>query len=160
MSDVFNLFVSYAQIAVFSVELDSPFNDWSDRHVAQGFAWRPESVAFAVPFGGDALVEILAGDSPSALAGEAARIIMTPYAATGGVTAVASIGDEKTIALQAGDYQLVFELVRELVHDDLRYDYGIRLRFTPTENPTFRIVKADAEMAPGEDLLLTAEPAK
>lgn len=135
MNGVFTLLFSYAQIAVFNAEMETPFNNWTDRHVAQGFAWRPGSVSFAVPLGGEALVEILLGDAPPVFVGEPSRIIMTPYAATGRSTAVASIGDERTVPVPGGDYQLTFELIPELVHEDVRYDYGIRLRFAPAAKP-------------------------
>lgn len=38
--------VSYSQLGVFVAGPLKPFNDWTDKHVAQGFAWRPESVSF------------------------------------------------------------------------------------------------------------------
>lgn len=43
----FPLEVVYAHVAVFDARSRHPFNDWSDTHVAQGFAWRPGSVSFA-----------------------------------------------------------------------------------------------------------------
>lgn len=33
--------VAHRQLAVFDARLSDPFNDWSDAHMAQGFAWRP-----------------------------------------------------------------------------------------------------------------------
>ena len=38
--------ISHAQLAVFDSTLTAPFNDWTDDHVKQGFAWRPGSVSF------------------------------------------------------------------------------------------------------------------
>ena len=43
----FDLFASYSQVSVFMAKLDSPFNDWEQEHVEQGFAWREGSVSFA-----------------------------------------------------------------------------------------------------------------
>lgn len=42
----FELYLSYSQLCIFSSSLDNPFNDWSDRSVSQGFAWRESSASF------------------------------------------------------------------------------------------------------------------
>ncbi|MFC0691986.1 competence protein ComJ [Paraburkholderia humisilvae] len=41
MSITIKFEVSYSQLAVFASAFSQPYNDWSDRHVVQGFAWRP-----------------------------------------------------------------------------------------------------------------------
>jgi hypothetical protein len=46
MATTVGLQVSCGQLAVFASSLKQPFNDWSDQHVSQGFAWRPGSVSF------------------------------------------------------------------------------------------------------------------
>lgn len=38
--------VSFGQLSVFSERIANPFNDWTQKHVDQEFAWRPESVTF------------------------------------------------------------------------------------------------------------------
>lgn len=35
-----SIYLSYSQFCVFLSSLDQPYNDWSDRSYAQGFAWR------------------------------------------------------------------------------------------------------------------------
>jgi hypothetical protein len=44
---MFAIEILYRQIAVFRSRLEHPFNDWTPRHVKQGFSWRPGSVSFA-----------------------------------------------------------------------------------------------------------------
>jgi hypothetical protein len=34
------LSILYSQLAIFSADLAQPYNDWNERHVAQGFSWR------------------------------------------------------------------------------------------------------------------------
>ena len=46
MAATLSLEISYGQLAVFANSLPQPFNDWTDQHVSQGFAWRPGSVTF------------------------------------------------------------------------------------------------------------------
>ena len=78
MSMSFPLYASYAQVAIFLSSLEQPFNNWTDRHVAQGFAWREGSVSFAVTDGGDCFVEILLNDDQSSIVSETIREIWVP----------------------------------------------------------------------------------
>src|SRR5579859_2241576 len=48
----FQLDIAYRQFAVSQFAVDSPFNDWRAQDVAQGFAWRPETVCFSVLYDG------------------------------------------------------------------------------------------------------------
>jgi Competence protein J (ComJ) len=159
MINTFPLLVSYAQIAVFDANLDKPFNDWNDNHYIQGFSWRKESVSFAVPDGGDCLVEVITAGEVSQFAGETTREIMVPFETQGGLTAFASISDEKTLLIEKGTYQLKFELLPAMEVDSQKFDYGIRLIFTTDNSPVFKIFKADAEMDINAKLDLNATPA-
>src|SRR4051812_41838500 len=40
------LSVHASQLAVFDADIENPFNDWTDIHVAQGFSWREGAVSF------------------------------------------------------------------------------------------------------------------
>jgi hypothetical protein len=44
----FNLQVPYGQICIFNKSIEHPFNDWTEKHVSQGFAWSQGSVSFAI----------------------------------------------------------------------------------------------------------------
>jgi hypothetical protein len=159
MSQTFPVFVSYAQIAVFESNLDKPFNDWNDDHYKQGFSWRKGSVSFAVPEGGDCLVEIALGAELSQIEGVSTREIIVPFEITSSPTSVSSIGDEKTLLIDTGVYQLRFELFPSITIESEKYDYGIRLTFTREAAPIHKIIKADAEMDINAKLDLNASAA-
>lgn len=59
--------VDYNQVAVFSSGLANPFNDWEERHVGQGFSWRPESVSFRTLENGPHLIEVVITEHADAL---------------------------------------------------------------------------------------------
>ncbi|KXG85090.1 competence protein ComJ [Agrobacterium bohemicum] len=162
MAEIFPLFVSYQQLAVFNHSLDNPFNDWKPRHVSQGFSWRAESVSFRVPEGENYIVEVLQDSEVSALIGEPSRIILTPFLRIrdNSVT-VGSITEENSILIdEAAKYQLSFELLRRGVYEEKEFEHGIRLRFVKEENPIFEIRKADDEMDASSELELVAQPAE
>jgi hypothetical protein len=146
----FPLVVSHSQIVVFDSSLENPFNDWTDEHVRQGFAWRPGSVSFAtLEGGGGHVVGIVVGESEPLP--QAMRIIQVPFeVSSSGSIKVASIADNRLVSIPAGVYQLRFECCpREQV----------RLVFTKSESPSFEIVRADAELSATKNLVLTASPA-
>ena len=162
MAEIFPLFVSYQQLAVFNDGLDNPFNDWKPRHVSQGFSWRAESVSFRVPEGENYIVEVLQDSEVSVLVGEPSRIILTPFVRSrdNSVT-VGSITEEKRISVdEAAKYQLCFELLPRGVYEDKQFEHGIRLRFVKDDNPVFEIRKADQEMDASSELELVAHPAE
>jgi Competence protein J (ComJ) len=151
----FSISVSYQQIAVFLGELDQPFNDWTERHVAQGFSWREGSVSFRTPNDGPMCVSVGRGGgfSPSP---DAVRVIRVPFVvpSTGGVE-VASIADSCELGVTPGLYGLTFEC-------GIRSEDGMwcRLHFEPTSSPVeAEILRADAELSPGPHLLMEAKPA-
>lgn len=76
----FSLLISYSQVAVFDSALEHPFNLWTERHVQQGFSWRPGSVSFAtLEEAGQHDIEIDVVPDDVALSPEAIRIIQTPF---------------------------------------------------------------------------------
>ncbi|MES5100170.1 competence protein ComJ [Agrobacterium sp. BA1120] len=162
MAEVFSLFVSYQQVAVFNQSLDSPFNDWEPRHVSQGFSWRPDSVSFRVPEGENYLVEILQNDEESMFTGEPTRIILTPFECLNNdFVAVGSITEENKITIvEAEKFQLIFELLPSGIYEGEKFENGIRLRFIKDDSPMFEIQKADSEMDVSLPLNLVARPAE
>jgi hypothetical protein len=107
----FPLSVSHSQIAVFDSALDKPFSFWTDRHVQQGFAWRPGSVSFGtIEEGGRHLVEVVTASEDTQLAADAVRVIQVPFEvpASGNIE-VASVVQGVPLSLPAGKYALRFE---------------------------------------------------
>jgi hypothetical protein len=153
----FPLMIFYSQLSVFDRSLDRPFNDWTDRHVAQGFSWRPGSVAFGtIEEGGRHIVTVGVGWGSEEPAVDAIRVIDVPFEVPkAGVIEVASISGGVPLRLPAGTYQLRFECFDQGNSSTPR----IRLSFWREGKPQFKLVRADSELSPRGDLLLTASPA-
>ncbi len=148
--------IAYAQLAVFDATLASPFNDWTDAHVRQGFAWRPGSVSFrTLDSAGSLAVEVLR-DQIYESKSRAQRVIVVPFTIPEhGNIEVASIGSGACFHLPPGEYELTFEHGRNV---DGRLWAG--LYFVRTEKPVLaRILRADADLSPPAVLLMTANPA-
>ena len=152
----FPLTVLYSQIAVLDTAITNLFNDWTDRHVKQGFAWREGSVSFAtLEGGGKHQVEVVVTSEDVELSPEAARIIQVPFKSTSGTIEIASISDEASVDLPAGMYSLRFECFPAQNGQEPK----VRLVFRRTESPTFEVLRADPELSLDGELLLTASPA-
>jgi len=154
----FTLDVSYAQVAVFTAGMETPFNDWTDLHVAQGFSWRPESVSFRTLDEAGALkVHVEAGAPIDMATSTAKRIIRVPFTVSDpGKIEVASIGGSAMLRASPGAYEITFE------HgSDPTMGMWCKLYFRRTEDiVTPAILRADDELSPGEQLVMTAEPAR
>lgn len=100
--------ISYGQLCVFDPSLDEPFNDWTDRHLEQGFAYRPGSVSFATDQGGEAIVAIRRAAQPPDLQ-EARVAIVVPFeVADSGEVEVGSISSSAAAEIGAGQFALYF----------------------------------------------------
>jgi hypothetical protein len=153
----FSVEVSCAQLAVFDPTLAAPFNDWTDAHVNQGFAWRPGSVSFrTLDAAGSILVEVFRTRTLNESTSAAERIIAVPFTVTEhGNIEVASIAGGVALELPAGEYELIFEHGR-------RPGQGAwaNLYFTSVPTPARpHVIRADAELALPAVLIMTAEPA-
>ena len=150
-----SLYVSYSQLAVFAVGLDQPFNDWSPRHVAQGFAWRQESVSFRFPeWDANTTVTVSIRDkAPDEIDGMWA--VRVPFSLVGGRgVEVASISDSFDVAeLADGTYDLYYAVSAE----DPR---TCELVFVPVREslPPSVLVAGDG-LEPESPLLMEADPA-
>jgi hypothetical protein len=148
-----SLFVSYAQIAVFQASLPNPFNDWTDAHVNQGFAWRQGSMSFRTKADDGPHEVVIAcklyADAPV----EGLRVIEVPFiVAESDPVVIASIGDEFAVDIPEGSYALRFVVAA----GDARC---IELSFLKTDNPDFKILREDEDLTIDGPLLTHAEPA-
>ncbi|XYH94296.1 competence protein ComJ [Sorangium sp. So ce1128] len=150
----FILEVVYSQILAFQSCLKDPFNNWTDRHAAQGFSWRPGSVSFRTLDTEGPISVIVKKDTALNVSPPAIRAIQVPFHVPSGVgVEVGTIIETVEIDLDPGDYTLLFEHGRD-------NDSGMwgMLRFVPgTTAP--RILRSDGELSPGEELLMDAQPA-
>jgi hypothetical protein len=148
-----SILVSYNQICVFNPDLHEPFNDWNDAHVRQGFSWRPGSVSFAAAENVETDIDIARCVSWS-LNVRSVRAIVVPFTVPAlGRVVVGSVGDERDVEVEAGLYELVF---------DLGWSDGsqwCRLSFVPNGQPSARILRADPEITKTTDLVMDARPA-
>ncbi len=153
----FSLEVSYGQVAVFDARLPNPFNDWSDDHVAQGFSWRPGSVAFAtVDSAGPLAVQVASHADRAGAAGDALRVIVVPFSVpTHGEIEVASIAASAPLRLPPGEYELTFEHGRH-TNGKMWATLTFRAVVSPVQP---RIVRLDSALSPRATLTMTARPA-
>jgi hypothetical protein len=152
----FELSVSYGQIAFFDPDLTNPFNDWTKRHVAQGFSWRQESVSFATFQDGGRLHVAVREDSQITLRHDTLRAIVVPFTVspTGKVEATSISSNGRIIDIPPGRYALVFE------HGvDASDTMWCRLTFVAQESVEAAVLRADPELNPRVPLLLDAQPA-
>jgi len=157
MNTTFSLEVSFGQIAVFGSKMDRPFNDWTQRHVAQGFAWRPGSVSFrSLLEAGTHSVEMIVTKRIGELSTDTVRAVEVPFAVPeSGEVEIASISSSVTMKVPPGDYLLRCEFLDGCA---LGIE-AIRLTFAREEEPHFAIVRADNDLTTQGELLKTAQPA-
>jgi Competence protein J (ComJ) len=153
----FSVSVSHSQIAVFDHAFERPFNMWTTGHVAQGFSWRPGSVAFrTVEESGRHLVIVEVNRGGVDLAPSAVRIIEVPFEVPDDDTIeIGSISESAVVHLPSGPYQLRYECCESGGTSNPR----IHLSFWKDASPHFAIIRADDALNPGSDLIKVAEPA-
>jgi len=149
----FSVDVSYSQIAVFNRDLENPFNDWSDEHVAQGFSWRDESVSFKTLIdAGPAVVEVVLAEGMPTRTG--IRAISVPFTCSeGGQVEIASIADGRLTEIAIGNYQLLFET------GFAGNQNWCRFTFLPGGSMVPVILISDDEITRTADLVMRAVPA-
>ena len=150
----FSLVVAYSQIAVFQSSLENPFNEWTDRHVAQGFAWRPGSVSFGTLDGDGQIsvrVQVTSHFTPSP---SAVRVIQVPFRVRSDRTIeIATTTNSMKVELDEGEYLLVFEHGRGVegrMWANFWFTHG---------TGAAAILSADPEISPDAELLMNAQPA-
>lgn len=149
--------VSYSQLAVFASVLLQPFNDWTDQHVAQGFAWRPGSVSFrTMAEASSHLVDIEVVDRLGAVHPDAVRAVEVPFEVPAdGAIEIGSIAETVPVMIPTGSFLLRCEFLRSIGDDGER----VRLTFAKRDAPRFAVVRADPDLTLRGELLTTAEPA-
>lgn len=146
--------VSHGQLAVFASSLQDPFNDWTDRHMAQGFAWRPGSVSFlTLVESGLHSIEINIFEHVGPLHFDAVRAIEVPFEVPAdGAIEVGSVSDTVALSLRPGPALLRCEFLEHIVGSGER----VRLVFAIRDTGRFALVRADKLISVGSELLKTA----
>jgi len=151
---LFEIDVSYCQVVVFAAHLQEPFSQWTDRHVAQGFAWRPGSASFRTFHDGPLSVSVVIA-SDVLFSADATRVIRVPFEVPcEGRAEIASIASSQSIVVAPGTYQVTFE------HGVTMNRQWCNLVFCRSDSPGLpAVIRADAELCPEIPLLVLAEPA-
>ena len=153
---IFNLEISYSQLAVFLYGLENPFNDWTDTHVAQGFSWRKESVCFGT-LSGDGQCEVnVAIENEVTYSSEAVRVIVVPFKVSKEGIEIASITESVVLDIPDGIYELVFSASPKASEEG---NDIYEITFVKNDNPKERILLADDELKPPQKLLMKAKAA-
>ncbi|MEZ2416587.1 competence protein ComJ [Luteibacter sp. RCC_6_2] len=137
------------QIVVCWAAMDSPFSAWSERQIAQGFAWRPGSASFRL-HQEDGLhhIQVTRVRGYQLMASDAVRVIEVPFLLpmVNGIE-VGGVGDTRMIAWLPGSY-----LLRATFFDSPR----LELTFLADAEPRFAIPVADPAITRLADFDLAA----
>lgn len=150
--------VSYGQLAVFNEHVENPFNDWTDAHVAQGFAWREGSASFrTLQESGLHRVAVAVEPVRPLAPSNAVRIIEVPFLVTSEESVeVSGIVSSAAFHIPAGRYQLFVEMSS----GGNTYEGDVKLVFVPGGPRAFKVLLADAELNPPDELVTEALPAQ
>lgn len=153
----FELAITYSQLAVFDPDLEDPFNDWHDIHVAQGFTWRSNTVSFGTLVDIGRLVVEIWRVTAFELCPLSTRAIVVPFTVpSSGKVGVSDMAEEGTAILPPGPYALVFET--GFLTDNPEDGTWVRLSFVPQESVEPAILRADVGLNPPEILDMQADP--
>lgn len=156
MGQIFDLFVHYSQLDVFDPDLESPGNDWREVHVAQGFAWRPGSVAFGTLTDSDPLRVTVQQVTNVAILPDAIRAIVVPFIVSPcGRVGLSDVIHDVEAPMPPGPYALVFET--GFLTDNPEDGTWVRLSFVPQESAEPAILRADAGLNPPDTLDMQAD---
>ena len=157
LAKTFDLDVSYGQIAIYRADLLNPFNDWSDAHVSQGFAWRKGSVSFrTISAEGPHTIELIVESHMGTIDPSTVRAIDVPFdVPPDGRIEVASISDAVAIQMTPGTYCLRCGFMAASRKDKPL----VRITFAKEEVPRFAIARCDNELIEPKTFITTATPA-
>ena len=109
-----SIYLSYSQFCVFLSSLDQPYNDWSDRSYAQGFAWRLGSASFrSLVDEGNHITNFFINEHVPAISADVVRAFKVPFAVRDRNIEIGSISDSISLEMAEGDYSLQVEFLRQ-----------------------------------------------
>jgi hypothetical protein len=165
------LAAAYSSVAVFDPDLEKPYNNWTDRHIEQGFSWRDGSVSLSTVASTGVKVEVWLSEQQDLLS-HTQRAIQVPFIIhKSGQVGISDIsGEDHIVEVPEGSYNLIFENgLRSDVECSPRDDeLGLRpmwcrLSFIISSSPHAEILKEEGRveipLSPTYPLLMEAEPA-
>ena len=105
--------LAWSQISVFDASLSDPFNGWTERHLRQGFAWRPGSVSFKTPLRQGTIDVTVALPSTPLVRPEATAAMIVPFTTWGGRVEISTIDSTELIEIPPGRYALLYQHGRD-----------------------------------------------
>jgi hypothetical protein len=152
-----SMYVSFSQLIISDITVSKPGCHWTAAHVAQGFARRVDAISFLtlIEFG-ESRIQVVIGKLESS--GGYVRVVGVPFQTTSGQVAIRTpeASEPATIEIMPGHYWVC--CAQSL--DDTG-GHEIALSFERVDEPLqrSRVILADAELNPGEELVETAEVA-
>jgi hypothetical protein len=142
----FDLTVDYGQIFVLRPSLANSILQWTEEHVAQGFAWSPNAVSFGVPdHDGECLVQVKTVPRVS-IEPQALWAVRVPLDLPSASLTIGSVAVDHEVNVPAGKYSLVFEALPGDIAKDHDYAFVFRLKFCTDPHPDFEILKQGREL--------------
>lgn len=145
---------SYSQLCVFSSTLDHPFNEWSERHFTQGFAWRDCSASFLTLLeDGHCEVGVYVDEPVGELGVDVVRAFKVPFITSDGKVEIGSITDAAPLQITPGAYVLQVELLTVwagIQYANIRFNRGLG---------QLEVLKTDGTIDLGGELDAIAIPA-
>lgn len=149
----FTVTIDHAQLLVEAQSQAGSGLVWTDDHVAQGFVWSPGCVAFGVPdHDGQCRIEVDLSRG-EVLAPQALWAVRVPFVVEERVQ-VGTLFDAHGIEVPSGSYNLTCQAW--LGTGDCAY--VVRLTFSPSEAPEFRILKRGGDITTDTVLRRDADP--
>ncbi|MOA00254.1 DNA-entry nuclease inhibitor [compost metagenome] len=154
------LLISYSQLAIYNSEVESPYSNWSDSHINQGFAWREGAVSFSTL--DDAMCEVSVSlERDIAADDRCIRAIVVPFRVSRlGVTISSIMSEAFTYEIPEGQYALVFQIFHLPADEQGDQAYRYSFSFVPHSSPEAMILKQDDELSPPHPLVMEAEAAE
>ena len=150
----FPLVIDYTQVLVHAENHAAPGLLWTDEHVAQGFAWSEGYVSFGVPdHDGECRIQVEVTQD-AALDPQALWAVQVPFHAVGPLR-IGTVFDTCRVMVPDGSYNLIHQALPG-TND---YAYVLRLLFSRSDAPEFRILKQGGDITADAVLRQDAEPA-
>lgn len=154
LSERFRIFITHGQICVFDPKLPKPFNDWSEKHVRQGFSWRKGSVSFKTIVDGGMIDVTVRHKATIKLSKDSRRSIRVPFTVPqNGLIEVGSISDTRIIEMSPGNVDMFFET--GVIEEKMWASFT----FLPRKSRGAQILVSESAIDTSDPLLMDAEPA-
>jgi len=147
--------IAYHQISVFWAGIESPFSDWDQRHVDQGFTWRKDAVGI-MTISDSGLINTGINKN-NKIYDDAKRVLILPFSVQGGKgVEVSTIISGYDVAIADGIYNLLIQLGVD--EDGVDWCWFSFLDPDITGG-TPRYIKVDDQIKNKTDFIMEARPA-